>query len=153
MEGRPTKMLIYTTRFGTLQIEGEDIIRFPEGLLGLKDCRNWVLLADAENEALGWLQSTSRPDIAMAVVSPRCFVSTYQLRLARSELAPLQLGEVSEAQVLVIVGKNEHSITLNLRAPLVINLEQRIGRQVIASGDQPIQFELQSSPAGLKKTA
>ena len=80
-------MLLYTTRFGTLRIEGEDVIRFPEGLLGLRDCQNWVLLADAENDTLGWLQSTSRPDIAMAVVSPRCFVPTYQLRLAKSELA------------------------------------------------------------------
>lgn len=146
-------MLIYTTRFGTLRIEGEDIIRFPEGLIGLKDCQNWVLLADAENDALGWLQSTSRPDVAMAVVSPRCFVPTYQLRLARSELAPLELGEMSEAQVLVIVNKNEHAITLNLRAPLVINLPQRTGRQVIASGDQPVQYELQPVAAELKKTA
>lgn len=146
-------MLIYTTRFGTLRIEGEDIIRFPEGLLGLRDCRNWVLLADAENDSLGWLQSTSRPDIAMAVVSPRCFVPTYQLRLAKSELTPLQLGEVSEAQVLVVVGKNDHAITLNLKAPLVINLQDRIGRQVIASGEQPVQHELQTTTAGLKKTA
>ena len=145
-------MLLYTTRFGTLRIEGEDVIRFPEGLLGLRDCHNWVLLADAENDTLGWLQSTSRPDIAMAVVSPRCFVPTYQLRLAKSELAPLKLGEVSQAQVLVIVGKNDRALTLNLKCPLVINLQERTGRQVIASGDLPIQYELQLS-TGLKKTA
>lgn len=145
-------MLLYTTRFGTLRIEGEDVIRFPEGLLGLRDCHNWVLLADAENDTLGWLQSTSRPDIAMAVVSPRCFVPTYQLRLAKSELAPLKLGEVSQAQVLVIVGKNDRALTLNLKSPLVINLQERTGRQVIASGDLPIQYELQLS-TGLKKTA
>ena len=145
-------MLLYTTRFGTLRIEGEDVIRFPEGLLGLRDCHNWVLLADAENDTLGWLQSTSRPDIAMAVVSPRCFVPTYQLRLAKSELAPLNLGEVSQSQVLVIVGKNDRALTLNSKPPLVINLQERTGRQVIASGDLPIQYELQLS-TGLKKTA
>ncbi|MBL9124154.1 MAG: flagellar assembly protein FliW [Planctomycetaceae bacterium] len=146
-------MLLYTTRFGTLRIENDDIIRFPEGLLGLRDCQTWVLLADAENDTLGWLQSTLRPDIALAVVSPRCFVPTYQLRLPRSELAPLQLGEVTQAQVLAIVGKNDHAITLNLKAPLVINLAARTGRQVIASGDLPIQYELQATTAGLKKTA
>jgi len=146
-------MLLYTTRFGTLRIENDDIIRFPEGLLGLRDCQTWVLLADAENDTLGWLQSTLRPDIALAVVSPRCFVPTYQLRLPRSELAPLQLGEVTQAQVLAIVGKNDQAITLNLKAPLVINLAARTGRQVIASGDLPIQYELQATTAGLKKTA
>ena len=64
-------MQIRTTRFGALEIEAEDIINFPTGLLGLEDCRHWVLLADAQNNALGWLQCTSRPEVALAVVSPR----------------------------------------------------------------------------------
>ena len=57
------------------------------------------------------------------------------------------------AQVLTIVGKNERAITLNLKAPVVINLERRLGRQVIANGDQPVQFELTTQPAPLKKSA
>lgn len=59
-----------------------------------------------------------------------------------SELAPLELVDVREAQVLVIVGKNDRGITLNLKAPLVIHLARRLGRQVVANGDQPIQYEL-----------
>ncbi len=63
-------MDIQTSRFGTIAIEVEDILVFPNGLLGLEDCQHWVLLADAQNDALGWLQSTSRPEIALAVVTP-----------------------------------------------------------------------------------
>lgn len=146
-------MQIRTTRFGALEIEAEDIINFPAGLLGLEDCRHWVLLADAQNSALGWLQSVSRPEVAFAVVSPRRFVPNYQFRVFRSELAPLELADVRDAQVLTIVGKNEHSITLNLKAPVVINLERRAGRQVVANGDQPVQYQLTSHAAPLKKSA
>jgi flagellar assembly factor FliW len=55
--------------------------------------------------------------------------------------------------VLVIVGKHESAITLNLKAPVVVNLQSRLGRQVVANGDQPVQFELSTIPAPLKKSA
>ncbi|HEV2973179.1 MAG TPA: flagellar assembly protein FliW [Pirellulales bacterium] len=135
-------MWINTTRFGRLEVGANDRLLFPAGILGLEDCREWVLLADAENDALGWLQSTARREIAVAVISPRRFVAGYQLRVSRSELAPLELTEPRQAQVLVIVGKNEGTITLNLKAPLVVNLQRHLGRQVIANNDYPIQYEL-----------
>ncbi len=146
-------MLIKTTRFGSLEVEPEDLITFPAGLLGLEDCREWVLLADAQNNSLGWLQSVLKPEIALAVVSPRRFVPQYQMRVARAELAPLELPEVKEAQVVVIVGKNDRTITLNLKAPLVINADRRLGRQVIVNGDQPVQYELPDAQVPLKKSA
>jgi flagellar assembly factor FliW len=145
-------MRINTTRFGQLEIQPDDQLVFPTGMLGLEDCREWVLLSDAENDALGWLQSTTRKEIALAVVSPRRFVSGYQVRVARSELVPLELTDVRQAQLLVIVGKGERGITLNLKAPLVINVERRLGRQVVANGDQPTQYSL-AAPRRLLKTA
>ena len=42
-------MKIDTTRFGCLDIVPDDLLQFPAGLLGLEDCRHWVLLADAEH--------------------------------------------------------------------------------------------------------
>lgn len=144
-------MNISTTRFGRLEIKSEELLVFPSGILGLEDCREWVLLADAENDALGWLQSTTRREVALAVVSPRRFVPGYQARISRSELAPLDLADVRQAQVLVVVGKNERGITLNLKAPLVINLQRHMGRQVIANGEQPIQFELAGPTAVVRE--
>jgi flagellar assembly factor FliW len=146
-------MQIQTTRFGFLEVEADAVLTFPTGLLGLENCRHWVLLADAHNDALGWLQSTSRADIALAVVSPRRFVPYYQLRVSRSELAPLALGDVKEAEVLVIVGRSEQAMTLNLKAPLVINLQERLGRQVICNGDQPVQYPLEVDRVPLRKSA
>ncbi len=146
-------MQIRTTRFGPLEVEPEDLIRFPTGLPGMEDCKHWVLLADVETTALGWLQSTSHPEVALAVVSPRRFVPNYQFRVYRSELAPLELDDVKDAQVLVVVGKNDRAITLNLKAPVVVNLQRRLGRQVVANGDQPLGYELIQTSAPLKKSA
>ncbi len=135
-------MNIDTTRFGAVAIEPCDVIQFPAALAGLDGCIDWVLLADAHNEKLAWLQSTTRPEIALAVVGPRRFVPEYQVRVARSELAAVALEPHDPICVLAIVNKHDRSITLNLKAPLLINFERRIGRQVISGGDQSLQFEL-----------
>jgi flagellar assembly factor FliW len=146
-------MRVNTTRFGRLEVEADDVLLFPNGVLGLEDCRHWVLLADAENEALGWLQSISRGEIALAVVSPRRFVPDYQLRVAKSEMSPLALDDLEQAQVLLIVGKNQYGATLNLKAPIVINIDRRLGRQVIANGEQPVQYQLTDGTTALRKSA
>lgn len=146
-------MNVNTTRFGRLQIDTNDLLEFPAGIFGLETCKQWVLLADAQNDALGWLQCTSRPDIALAVVTPRRFVPEYQVRVARQELTPLGLEELRDAKVLVIVGRSDGSITLNLKAPLVINLKNRTGRQVVVNSDVAVQHELFSEPKVIRMIA
>ncbi|MCR4414731.1 MAG: flagellar assembly protein FliW, partial [Thermoguttaceae bacterium] len=64
-------MEVHSTRFGRIEFAADDILCFPEGLPGLTDCREWVLLADPEDDAVVWMQSISRPEIALAAVSPR----------------------------------------------------------------------------------
>jgi len=146
-------MRISTTRFGRIDVDPADVLHFPSGLPGLEDCRDWALLADADNDALGWLQSTTRGDVALAVVSPRRFVPGYQVRIPRSELTPLTLADMREAQVVVVVGRTDTGLTLNLKAPIVINLAARTGRQVVASGDHSMHHELTPSQPPLKKSA
>src|SRR3954464_10743151 len=128
-------MKISTSRFGNVTIQDADVLTFVDGLIGMEDCRRWVLLADAQNSALGWLQSLDRPEVALGVVSPRRFVADYQVRVAKREIAPLGLENPNDAQVLVIISNVGAALALNLKAPLVIHLAGRIGRQIVARDD------------------
>jgi flagellar assembly factor FliW len=138
-------MILSTTRFGSVTIEESDVLSFVDGLIGMEQCRRWVLLADASNPALGWLQSTERSDLALAVVSPRRFVPGYSVRVARRDIEPLALDDLDAAQVLVIVGQVDGSLALNLKAPLVIHLAERLGRQIVARDDHAVQHRLEGT--------
>jgi flagellar assembly factor FliW len=146
-------MEINTSRFGPVRIDPGDILHFPAGLLGLEECRQWVLLSDGRNGAVAWLQSVERPKVALAVVSPRRFVPDYRMRVASAELEPLGLADVRAAEVLVIVGRTGGQTTLNLKAPLVINPATGAGRQVLTNGDLPVAHAVPGGTAGLKKSA
>lgn len=146
-------MLLNTSRFGTVPVELEDVFMFPYGLIGLEHCRRWVLLSEAENDAVGWLQSEDQPETALAVISPRRFLPDYQIRVNRGQLAPLELSGIDQAFVLNILAKNEGRLTVNLKAPLIINLNRRLGRQVITTDEQSVQFELSAPLLKLRKSA
>jgi flagellar assembly factor FliW len=145
-------MQIETTRFGKVEFDKTDVIAFDNGLIGMESCCRWVLLADADNSLLGWLQSLDYADVALAVVSPRRFVNDYHVRVRARDLEPLKLPTPEAAQILVIVSKSGSSLALNLKAPVVINLEQRAGRQIVAKDDHAVQH-LVKATLPLRRTA
>lgn len=145
-------MQIETTHFATVAIEESDVITFQNGLIGMEACRRWALLADAEHSTLGWLQSLDRPDVALAVVSPRRFVADYRVRVSARDLQPLGLPSPRAAQVLVIVTKAGDTLALNLKAPLVIHVAARQGRQIVAKDDHAVQYLLNTT-LPLRKSA
>ena len=135
-------MDVATTRFGTISAQEQDFLVFEQGLIGLEDCQRWVLLADSQNTTLGWLQSIDRGEIALGIVSPRRFVPGYQLRVDSSDLCDLQLSCLQDAQVIVVVSRQQEGLSLNLRAPLVINVQNGLGCQVVAKETHPVRHML-----------
>ena len=157
---------------------GREFPRLRHGLIGLEQCRSWVLLADGQNESLGWLQNIDRSDVAVAIVSPRLFVPDYQLRMASHELSRLHSTDLSvndptvnlqspdlqstngrsDIQVVVIVSRQAEGLSLNLKAPLVINVQTRHGSQVVSRDEYSVRHPLmvpmtQSVTEELKKIA
>lgn len=136
-------MQINTTRFGAVEIRPTDVLEFPLGLIGLEPWRKWVVLADGQNTGLGWLQSTERAELALAVVSPRRFVPDYKVRLSSRDLSPLEAPEGVAPQVVVAVScHGGEALSVNLKAPILICLESCRGRQVVAKDDHPVQHWL-----------
>jgi flagellar assembly factor FliW len=146
-------MQIGTKHFGTVEIEVDDILLFPHGIIAFEDCRHWVLLADAENPALAWLQSVSREEVALPVVSPRRFAPSYSVHVARGQLSALEFSQFDQAYVLSVVSQSDGDLTLNLKAPLIINLDRRLGRQVITTDEQPVVLALPPVKPLLRKSA
>jgi flagellar assembly factor FliW len=147
-------MHIRTLHFGQVEIEVDDILLFPHGLIAFEDCRHWVLLADEQNPSLAWLQSVTRPEVALPLVSPRRLVPDYQVRVSRGQLLPLEFSQFDQAYVLAVVSQSDGDLTLNLKAPLIVNLDRRLGRQVITADEQPVALQLNPpQPALLRMSA
>jgi flagellar assembly factor FliW len=135
-------MRIDTHRFGTLQLNADQLFLFPQGLIGMETLRQWALLPDPFNPSVAWLQSASRGDRAIALISPRAFFEDYRVHVTRRDLASLHMQAGAELYVLTTVSGHVGRLTTNLRSPLLLNLSRRLGCQVITEDDQPIQMPL-----------
>lgn len=135
-------MRIETTRFGTLTIEESELFYFPQGLIGLETLRQWALVPDPASSAVVWLQSASREEKALPMVSPRAFVEGYKVRVNQRSLAPLSLRSGDPTYILTAVSGLPGRTTINLRAPVLLNVARRLGCQVVTEDEHSLQYPL-----------
>ena len=145
-------MRIETKRFGTLRLNADQLFLFPQGLIGMETLRQWALLPDQLNPSVAWLQSASRGDRAIALVSPRAFYESYRVHVTRRELQSLHMQPGAEIYVMTTVSGHVGKLTTNLRAPLILNLDRRLGCQIITNDSQPLQKALPLKRADAKVT-
>ncbi|MEW6669200.1 MAG: flagellar assembly protein FliW [Thermodesulfobacteriota bacterium] len=128
---------IQTSRFGTIEIEENRIIHFPEGLLGFPLHRDYVLLDHKPDSPFCWLQSTDVPELAFVLTNPFRFMTDYLRDLSPEEQALFEVQEGGERVILNLVtiptGQVEKT-TVNLLGPLVIDATARRGKQVVLAG-------------------
>lgn len=124
-------MLIETTRFGTVEIDGTRIIRFPEGVLGFPNHQRFALIETGVDPVFFWLQSVDDPALAFVVCDPLAFVPDYQAPIHQDDVENLNMRHIGDCQVLVIVNKVDGYLTANLMGPLVIGSNSLVGKQLV----------------------
>jgi len=135
-------MLVNTTRFGQIEVSQEHVILFPQGLMGFETCRHWVILPDANNPDVAWLQSISQGQVALPIMSPRKIVADYKVNISRRQLTPISVHAADRVFVMMVISKTGKTLTANLRSPLVINMTRRLACQVVTDDAQPLAMPL-----------
>ena len=124
-------MEIETSRFGTLDVEDERIMTFPNGLLGFPNHTRFALIQSGSENYFFWLQSIDEPNLAFVVTDPALFFKDYEAPLREESLTELRLSDPSFAQVFVICNKVGDWLTGNLLGPLLVNAENRLAQQIV----------------------
>lgn len=130
-------MQIHTSRFGTLDLNDGDLIRFPAGIIGFPAERGFVLLTRRERSSVGWLQSTMTPWFALPVVSVSALAGDYSTASVEGSVAELGIEfkpQTCAIMVVLHVATAPNRPTVNLVAPIIINSETRVGAQLLIEG-------------------
>ena len=126
-------MIIETSRFGQIEVDGDRLITFDQGILGFAKQHQYALVQTGEGSGFFWLQSVCTVDLAFVVCDPRLFVADYQVPVKLDELQTIGLTDPANAQVFIIVNKVDDLLTGNFQGPLVVNVLNRKARQLVLS--------------------
>jgi len=125
---------VQTSRFGEIEVPAERLITLPMGMVGFPQLTRYVILEHRPGSLFHWLQCLDRPDLAFVIMDPLVFDPAYQLVLGGNEAKLLQVDDPRQVQVWVVVtipqGTPE-GMTANFKAPLVMNLQNRLAAQII----------------------
>ena len=108
-------------------------LNLPSGLIGFPELKQYVLLDHDKDSPFKWFQSLEDGAIAFVLIDPLLFNPEYVAEVTDAELAELdvQTEEDLVISVIVTVPSNPQNMTANLKAPLIFNLKNRRGKQVI----------------------
>ncbi len=120
-------------RFGICTFSETDVIRFPWGIPGFPNLRRWLALNVDQNNSFVWLQSLDDVNVALPTMDPYYVFEEYDPKLPNYAVAALDIEGASDFTMLcvVVVTDNAEEMTMNLFAPIVVNLRTHTGRQIV----------------------
>ena len=133
---RSGKMIIQSDRFGTIDVDEQDILIFPRGIIGFANEKEFILVRTRNAHAIGWLQSATTPHMALPVVSAHVLLTKYPDVNIESYAEAAGLGPSLEELAVLVVLNAPPGIpaTVNLVAPIIVNATTRRGAQLLLEG-------------------
>ncbi len=136
-------MLDINTVVGPVSVPLDEVVIFPEGLLGFSHFKKFIFVSDPTDDVFVWLQSCDKKEVAFPVIEAGFITETDKLALTAADRQKLALEEleVADFYCIVRVTSEAEGMTANLKAPIVINQKDRIGYQFIMANQKlQVQF-------------
>lgn len=115
----------------TLEVGRENIVHLPLGLLGFETIKDYIMLAEPDQEPFRWLQVVNDPSLAFLVVPPFDVLPEYAPQISPEDTRFLGLVRPADALLFNIVTLRGSGATVNLKAPVVVNRYTLRGKQVV----------------------
>ena len=124
-------MKIQSARFGELEVAEQSVIHFPDGIIPFGKNLDFALLPSSEQSSAAWLQSLQYPELAFWVGHAAKLFPERDIGIETRHLQLMQIQHLEQLSVLLILTVQQREVTANLLAPILVNAQQRIGRQII----------------------
>jgi flagellar assembly factor FliW len=139
-----TPISVPSQALGSIEVRPDTIITFCEPLAGFPDCTQYALIehtregGSSSAGSVFWLQAVERPFHAFVVTDPWGVNADYAPEISDADAGQLDLGSFEDARVfgILTVPRSPSEITINLRAPVVVNVAQRLAKQVVVLNDE-----------------
>jgi len=130
-------MRIETKRFGTIEIDENAIIHFPKGLIGFESCHRFALIKNEDFDPFCWLVSLDEVELSLPILNPNLVNPNFDLSLSKSLTDHRFMNNgFSDIFCVVNIEGELGRFTINLKSPIFVNFDERMGKQLILDSDE-----------------
>lgn len=131
-------MIFNSKIHGEIKYEEKDVITFKKGILGFEDLKKFFLVDLEGLEPFKILHSIEDENIGMIVISPFDFFEEYEIKLNEDTIKNLNIKSPEEVKIIntVTLNSDPDKITTNLQGPIVINISNNLGEQIIVDNSK-----------------
>lgn len=131
-------MELKTKHHGTFTYKEEEIITFKKGIMGFEELKKFIIADIKENPLFKILQSIEDEELGLVVISPFEVKNDYEIELKDNVIDSLNITSQEEVLLYntVTLNSDVNKITVNLKAPIVINNDKKLGEQVIIDKEE-----------------
>lgn len=152
-------MVAETKFFGIIDIEEDKIIDFVNGIIGFENMHQFAIVYDVEkgkDAGISWLQSMEEPSLALPVVDPFAIMEDYNPIVEDELLAAI--GNPLDEEIYILLAMTVPSditkVTVNLKAPFIINTTTRQAKQMIVdNSDYAVKYNVYEAVQKMKEKA
>lgn len=124
-------MKVNSLFFGDLNIEEEEILVFTQGIPGFETLTKFTIIKPDDTLPIYYFQSLEEGAIAFLVTDPFLVLKDYDFELSSSTQEELKIEKIEDVAVRVVVTITSSQMNVNLLAPIIINPNQRLAKQII----------------------
>ena len=124
-------------------LSDEAVFNFEDGIPAFEDACNFIIITNDDMQPFLYMKSLDIEELGFVCVDPFLIKKDFVVKIPAADLVKLELEDASDALVLsfVTVYSDPKDNTANLLAPLVINLKNRKGRQIILE-KYPVRYKI-----------
>ena len=148
-----TTLAVHSQALGAIEVAADSVLTVTEPLAGFPDCGAYALVEHTKQDgrasaSVYWLQAVERPFHAFVVTDPWGVFPDYSPEISGSDATELGLESFDDSRVFAIltVPRNPSEITVNLRAPIVVNMTLRRAKLVVLLNDEYHTRHLMNAP-------
>ena len=131
--------MIFKTKLGEMDLSEKEIITFEEGIPGFDHLRKFAIVSVARTEPIKWLVSLEDKDVALPIIDPWIVRLDYHVDISEKDVQDLGIEKNEDVSVwcVVVIPKDKpDDATINLLAPIVVNMKNGKAKQIIMETDE-----------------
>lgn len=113
-------------------------VLFNKGIPGFEDYHEFTITNIEENDKFKMITSKKDENTGFVAISPFDIKKDYEIDLNDETISELDIKDSKDVLVLNIItlGKTLEKSTVNLKAPIIINIKNKKGKQLIMQDDR-----------------